>query len=160
MNISMKVTQSDMFFMQKVRNGFFRINDAFGEANINGKDFDLQSLHIKSPSEHAIMGGMFPAELQIRGKSSDGINVSFVILVELGPKSKLFENMGFGSGDYKDLDVTGWNGEGDLRMNIINLERFKNDKFFIYYEGAETEKPNCDKRHYYVSVDTITMDTD
>jgi carbonic anhydrase len=52
-----------MFLLQKIRPGFFRINDAFGTATVNGKKFNLDSIHLKSPSEHAIMGGGFPAEI-------------------------------------------------------------------------------------------------
>jgi hypothetical protein len=79
-------------------------------------------------------------------------------LIEKGDKSKMLEKIGFGNGDFKDLEVHGWKGEGELTMNTVDLTEIAGDKFYIYYEGAETEKPGCDKRHYYISVDTISMD--
>lgn len=158
MSVTKTIVKPDMFLIQKIRDGFYRINDSFGQAVVNGKTFQLSTLHIKSPSEHAIMGGGFPAELQLRGSSEDGELITFVSLIEKGEKSKMFEKMGFGGGEFKKLDVTGWEGEGELTMNELDLNEIKKDKYFIYYKGAETEKKGCALRHYYISVDTLSMD--
>lgn len=47
----------------------------------------MNELHIKSPSEHKVMGTEFPAELQIRGISDSGKKISLCYLVEEGAES-------------------------------------------------------------------------
>lgn len=118
----------------------------------------MSSVHLKSPSDHAILGGVFPAELQIRGKASSGEKITLCHVIEKGATGKIFKEMGFGGEEFNNLSVEGWKGEGDIMVTNLELKGLNENSNYIHYIGADTEKTSCGLREYYVSVDTLTMD--
>jgi carbonic anhydrase len=41
--------------VEKVRGGFLKVLDDFGTVTVLGQKYNLDTIHIKSPSEHAVI---------------------------------------------------------------------------------------------------------
>lgn len=53
----------DSLLVSKIREGFFRFKDDFGSITVDEVTYSLNEIHLKSPSEHAILSQNLPAEL-------------------------------------------------------------------------------------------------
>jgi carbonic anhydrase len=118
MNISKKFAESTSFIALKIREGFFSFKDDFGSISVDGKSYSLNEIHLKSPSEHAILGNSLPAEMQIRGISGDNKILSMVFLIDKGETNKMLQGMHFGNGKkkYLKIPVEGKEGDGEFMM--------------------------------------------
>jgi len=83
--------------------------DAGSNIELDGVRYDVVQFHYHAPSEHALNGKLFPAELHIVHKSADGTLAVVGILLEEGGQNKAFQpfvdNLPTEKSDVKDAGV-------------------------------------------------------
>jgi carbonic anhydrase len=83
--------------------------DAGSYIELDGVRYDVAQFHYHAPSEHALNGKLFPAELHIVHKSADGTLAVVGILFEAGAQNDAFQpfvaNLPAEKSDVKDAGV-------------------------------------------------------
>jgi carbonic anhydrase len=83
--------------------------DAGSYMDLHGVRYDVVQFHYHTPSEHALNGNLFPAELHIVHKSADGTLAVIGILFEEGAQNEAFQpfvdNLPAEKSDVKDAGI-------------------------------------------------------
>jgi carbonic anhydrase len=83
--------------------------DAGSYMELDGVRYDVAQFHYHAPSEHALNGKLFPAELHIVHKSADGTLAVVGVLLEAGARNDAFQpfvdNLPTEKSDVKDAGV-------------------------------------------------------
>jgi hypothetical protein len=118
----------------------------------------VETLKIKSPSEHKIMGRQFPAELQATMFNYvDGQKATLVVVIDKGDTSPMMDKMYFGSGKLSALKE---GPNGIIVQKVLNLDQVFQDKEFIRYVGEdhdteEKDQGKCLTQMYLMSFMTL-----
>lgn len=130
----------------------YELKADFGYINFLDITREINSVFLKSPSEHTVEGVQFALEMQVYAmgdKNTPGLVVSK--LFELGKEVNAdLTSLGFGSKTLKGLKV----GASKSISEPISLESLVGDsQAFINYQ-AETTTGNCEMVEWLISVET------
>ena len=109
-----------------------------------GKDYFLEKMEFRSPSEHSLSGRFFPMELQLYHRSSNGLRQAIVSLfMEKGPKAPWFEKFWqFTSPSEKTSSPVVFTLNPDQLLPA--------SKTFYHYEGSLTHPPCLERVQWFV----------
>jgi hypothetical protein len=163
------------FLISKLSENQFRLYGELGKLFLDSNPYDLDSITIKSPSDHKIQKKGFKAELQVRGMSPQGSRVILVILIDTGDESPFLTKLGFGQQEIRQIPK---NTKGQYQNVTVNLSQLFSTQEFILYQGLDIEdilsdgkngflrekrtidhtQTPCEVVTYLVSLVTIEMD--
>lgn len=98
------------------------------EVIIQGKTYALKDFRFHTPSEHTLEGKVFPMELQLLHQSSDGSQLAFAVLFEVGREN---QNLSIVQKSFHD--------QGSLVINPLWL--IPQRASYFRYEGSLTVPP-------------------
>ena len=117
---------------------------------VDGKRFDLVQFHFHAPSEHAIDGKLWPAELHLVHKSADGELAVVGLMIEKGDANKalgpVFKNMPAKSGAHRKLG-----GKLDLAELLPAV------RTTFRYSGSLTTPPCSEGVRWHVVTEPIRV---
>lgn len=134
-------------FEKVVDNGHSIEAEVKGNAEINGRQYNLKQFHFHAPSEHEIDGKHYPLEVHFVNQAQDGRIAVIAAMFQEGEANATFQAIL----DHIDADTSG-------TMTLNDL--LPKDQDYYHYNGSLTTPPLSENVEWYVMKHPVTLNTE
>jgi hypothetical protein len=134
----------------------------FGSFRLDTRVYQVIGIYVLKQSAHQFEGKYYPAEINIKGRSSSGAIATLVNFIEISNSTDydtFFYTLGFGKGDIKKLQVGG-GSKVDSEINLFELtsQPLSSDTFYHYMGTSMFD--TCENSHYVFFKPTLIVHID